>query len=227
MALDLAHSTRVDFQSLLISLIRLSAGGVLLGLVVGLIAAPLLARLPQLLGVIVTVVVAYGSYVLADRLGFSGLLSVIAAAFWLGNAPGKPAYRLIDRFWRLDGFIFSSAMFLLVGLQVRLGDLVGAAPRLLGLVAIVLLARSLMVLAFTSWSEAWPLRGQLALVWSGLRGALSLALVLSISGISERSSIGLLAFGFVFLSLVVQGLSVGPVFGWLGLSGRRPKPAVR
>jgi CPA1 family monovalent cation:H+ antiporter len=227
-ALGVAQSNQPDLAAELLIFLRLSLGGVLLGLMVGVVAAPLLARVHPLAGVAVTVVVAYGAYLLADRLGFSGLLSVIAAAFWLGNAPGKPAHRMVDRFWRMDGFIFSSVVFLLMGLQVRLGDLLGTAAPLLGLVGIVLLARTVMVLAVTSWSPSvWPVRWRAALVWGGLRGALSLALVLSITGVAERSTIVLLAFGFVFLTLIAQGLSIGPVFRWLGLSSPRVTPAVR
>jgi CPA1 family monovalent cation:H+ antiporter len=227
-ALSAAQSKHLDPVAELLIFPRLSVGGVLLGLVVGALVAPLLGRIHQLAGVALTVVVAYGVYLLADRLGFSGLLSVIAAAFWLGNALGKPAHRLVDRFWRLDGFIFSGVVFLLMGLQVNLRDLFWIAPPLLGLLGVVFLARIVMVAALTSWRPSeWPVRCRAALVWGGLRGALSLALVLSITGVEERPAIVVLAFGFVFLTLMVQGLSIGPVFRWLGLSSERVRPAVR
>jgi CPA1 family monovalent cation:H+ antiporter len=91
---------------------------------------------------------------------------------------------------------------------------------LLLLVAVLLLARALMVVVVTVtrpdlWSWSW----RLALVWAGLRGALSLALALGVpAAVAGHDEILALVFGFVFLSLVVQGLSTGPVFRALGIT---------
>jgi CPA1 family monovalent cation:H+ antiporter len=92
--------------------------------------------------------------------------------------------------------------------------------RLLLLVAVLLLARALMVLVVTVVrSDLWPWSRRLALVWAGLRGALSLALALSVpAAVAHHDEILVLVFGFVFLSLVVQGLSTGPVFKLLGIT---------
>ena len=114
----------------------------------------------------------------------------------------------------------SSAVFLLVGLQVRLDEVVGAGARLLLLVAAVLLARMLMVTLVTlPRGDLWPWRWRVGLIWAGLRGALSLALALGVPlEVAGQGEILTLVFGFVFLSLVVQGLSTGPVFQALGIS---------
>ncbi len=202
--------------------VRLSAGGLALGGLLGIAASRLLRRAGSAGGIALSVLVAFAAYAVAERLGFSGLLSVIIAALILGNTVGLHALRGIHRFWRSTGFAVSILVFLLMGLQVRLDELAGVIPRLVELLLAVLLARTVMVGPVTGWSRAaWPLRWQVALVWTGLRGALSLALALSAPPLPARREILLLAFGYVFLSLSVQGLSVGPVFRSLGVS----KPA--
>jgi CPA1 family monovalent cation:H+ antiporter len=83
-----------------------------------------------------------------------------------------------------------------------------------------MLARALMVTGVTlTRSDLWPWSWRAALVWAGLRGALSLALALALpADLTGHDEILALAFGFVFLSLVVQGLSTGPIFRLLGIS---------
>jgi CPA1 family monovalent cation:H+ antiporter len=100
---------------------------------------------------------------------------------------------------------------------------------LLLLVAAVLLARVLMVISVTlARSDLWPWSWRLALTWAGLRGALSLALALGVpAAVAGHDEILVLVFGFVFLSLVVQGLSTGPVFRLLGITRQTAVTTVR
>jgi len=188
----------------------LTVGGLLAGGLVGLVLARLLPdRVPVLAPA--TVVAAYGTYLLADRLGVSGLLAVVMLAVVLGNRPHSASHHLTHRFWRVVGFSVSSLVFTLVGLQVHLDRLTASAVDVLGVVLTFLVARIAMVALITF--RNWPLRMQAALVWAGLRGALSLALALSIpAGVADRERILLLVSGFVFASLAIQGLLIGTVF---------------
>ena len=97
------------------------------------------------------------------------------------------------------------------------------------LVALALVARALMVGGVTlARSDLWPWPWRLGLVWAGLRGALSLALALGVpAAVAGRDEILVLVFGFVFLSLVIQGLSTGPVFRALGISRQTAVATVR
>ncbi|OLE66482.1 MAG: hypothetical protein AUI36_07465 [Cyanobacteria bacterium 13_1_40CM_2_61_4] len=197
-----------------------TAGGVVIGIGIGLLTRLILASLPRAIQIAVTVVAAYAGYLLADRIGASGLLAVIAISLIVGTAYEPSTHHQVHRFWRQLGFVMSSAVFLLVGLQVHLDEVVLVGGRLLLLVAALLLARALMVLAVTVVRrDLWPWSWRLALVWAGLRGALSLALALGVpAAVARHDEILVLVFGFVFLSLVVQGLSTGPVFRALGIS---------
>ncbi len=214
------HGAAPTALGLLTRFVWLSAGGLIVGTVLGFVVTPLLVRSRVFVGTMVTILVAYLGYVLAERLGVSGLLSVIAVALRLGNLEALPGHHRIGRFWRGAGLLVSGIVFLLMGLQVEIGRILGIAIPLLVLLAVVLLARLSMIAALTSWPHgSWPARCQAAMVWAGLRGALSLALALSVPpDVPDRMSILLLAFGYVFVSLTLQGLTIGPVFRWLKLT---------
>jgi CPA1 family monovalent cation:H+ antiporter len=188
----------------------LTLGGLLAGGLVGLVLARLL---PDRVIVLVpaTAVAAYATYLLADRVGASGLLAVVMLAVVLGNRPGWASHHTTHRVWRIAGFSVSSLVFILVGLQLHLDRLSGSAVGLLGVVLAVVVARIAMVAVVTF--RTWTARMQAALVWAGLRGALSLALSLSIpADLPARARVLLLVSGFVFVSLAIQGLLVGPVY---------------
>ena len=198
----------------------LTGGGLAVGAGVGLLTRRLLGIVSRPVQIAVTVAAAYAAYLLAEWIGASGLLAVIATSLLLGSAYQPTTHHQVHRFWRSLGFAMSGVVFLLVGLQVRIDQVVGAGGRLLLLVAVVLLARALMVTLVTvSRSDLWPWSWRFALVWAGMRGALALALALGVPAeVAGHDAILVLVFGFVFLSLVVQGLSTGPVFGVLGIS---------
>jgi CPA1 family monovalent cation:H+ antiporter len=207
----------------------LTVGGLAVGVALGLLTRWVLVALPKPVQIAVTVVAAYASYLLADRIGASGLLAVIALSLILGSAYGPSTHHQVHRFWRQLGFAMSSVVFLLVGLQVHLDQVVSVGGRLLLLVAAVILARALMVTVVTlTRSDLWPWSWRAALVWAGLRGALSLALALALAAdLAGHDEILALTFGFVFFSLVVQGLSTGPVFRLLGISRQTAVTTVR
>ncbi len=219
-ALALVERRVIDAPGVLGLVFSQTAGGIVIGIGIGLLIRRILASLPRAVQIAVTVFAAYAGYLLADWIGASGLLAVIAISLVVGTAYEPSAHHQVHRFWRQLGFIMSSAVFLLVGLQVRLDELVRVGARLLLLVAVLLLARALMVFAVTAArADLWPWSWRLAMVWGGLRGALSLALALSVpAAVVRYDEILLLVFGFVFLSLVVQGLSTGPVFKALGIT---------
>lgn len=202
------------------SFLFLTLGGLIVGAIIGIAARWVMGRAPAAAQIAITVIAAYGGYLLADRIGASGLLAVIGMSLLLGTAYPPPTYHVLHRFWRLLGFVMSSIIFLLVGLQVRLDEVMTAGTRLAVLVAVVLLARALMVLLVTlPRPSLWPWNWRIAMVWAGLRGALSLALALSVpAGVAGRREILVLVFGFVFISLAFQGLSTGLVFGALGIT---------
>lgn len=218
-ALSTVQHAGVEPVGLLTLFLRLTLGGLLAGLLLGAVVQLLLRRVAPALGAGLTLVAAVGGYLAAQALGLSGLLCVIVMALAAGNAAGA-AHHLIHRFWRALGFAISSLVFLLVGLQMRVDTILAIGRWLALLFLVVLLARFVMVALLTqvvphAWSWAW----RAAVTWAGLRGALSLALAIAIpASVPARDDTLALTFGFVFVSLAVQGLTVGPVFRALGVA---------
>jgi CPA1 family monovalent cation:H+ antiporter len=228
-ALSVVASQLVGVGGVLGLFTVLTLVGLLVGLLGGVASRWLLARVGRPFQLPITVVVAYGVYLLAGLLRGSGLLAVIALSLVLGGAYHPATHHLLHRFWRSLGFLMSSVVFFLVGLQVHLNDVLAVWVRLLLVVAAVLVARTVMVFLLTiSRGDLWPWTWRLGLVWAGLRGALSLALALSVpASVPARGQILLLAFGFIFLSLAIQGLSTGPVFTALGITRQTAVKTVR
>ena len=171
-----------------------------------------------------TTVAAYGSFLLAERFHCSGVLATVAAGLLIGNlgmlAEGRRsvisrrAREFVLALWDFVAFIANSLVFLLIGLAVAgipFGGLGIAA--LVVVIALVLLARALTVyplcLLFARSHWALPIRAQHILWWGGLRGALSLALALSLPPpAAQKSEILVATFGVVVFSVVVQGLTM-------------------
>ncbi len=168
----------------------------------------------------VTAIAAYGGYLLADSLRFSGILAVVAAAVIMGTYGRRHGMtddtrQAVDLSWEYVAFLLNSLLFLLIGLAVPLPQLLAAAGLVLAVAAIALFARAAAVYAVLNLlrplGQSVPLRWQHLLIWGGLRGAIAVALVLSLQGRGGAYAlVATLVYGAVLLSLLVQGLSIGP-----------------
>ena len=206
-------------------------GGAMIGFVLGYIASKVTARIdePQI-EITLTTIVAYSSYLLAHHFNASGVISTVVAGLMVGNLGTKgmsPRTRVaLWSFWEYASFVINSILFLLVGMEVRVADLV-RDWRAVGLaIGAVLLGRVLGVYGLTFlanlFSRKVALRWQHVLVWGGLHGALSLALALSLDpNVVGRDRILTLTFGVVAFSMVVQGLTIKPFISALGISAAK------
>lgn len=207
-------------------------GGVAVGAVVGAVASKVTSYFDdRRLEITLTTIAAYGSYLLSDSLHVSGVIGVLIAGLVLGNygrSTGMSASTQIavNAFWDYMAFVANSLAFLLIGLDVHLSDFFdvsngvwwGIAAMLLGRVAAVYPLLALMNL----FTEPLPMRWGHVLVWGGLRGSLSIALVLSLSiGTPGRSELVTMVFGAVIFSLLIQGLTLGPLLAKLKFSARK------
>jgi len=174
-----------------------------------------------------TTILAYSSYLAAQSFHLSGVIATVAAGIVMGNfgtsSGMSPRTRLaLWSFWEYAAFVINSLLFLLIGMQVHIRDLVAGWHAALLAIAAVLLGRALSVYSLTPLSnllsERIPVRWQHVLVWGGLRGALALALVLSLDPtFPYRSDLLAWTFGVVAFSLIVQGLTVKPLLRALGM----------
>jgi monovalent cation:H+ antiporter, CPA1 family len=203
-------------------------GGALLGLSLGYFVSKLTKRIDDAqIEITFTTILAYGTFLLARHLHLSGVIATVAAGLVIGNfaaITGMSARTLtaLRSFWEYASFIINSLVFLLIGLEVRLGGLLRAWKPILVAIAAIFLGRILsiyMLVPFSNlFSKRIPFVWQHVLVWGGLRGALSLALALSLgSTFPYRDQILNLTFGVVVFSILVQGLSIKPLLRMLRL----------
>ncbi len=223
----IAHQTSSP-AGLLLEFGRVVGGGLLVGGVVGLVAAFALQRIDDaMIEITITMLTAYGSFLVADQLGFSGVISTVTAGLACGNYVSRPSASpgsllAMRSFWEYLGFALNSLVFLLMGFEIRLDSLLSAWPLILLSWLAVTLARGLLVagvqssLRFTT--ARIPRTWGVILTWGGLRGALSMVLALSLpADLPARESIINLVFGFVLLSIMLQGLSMTTLARRLGL----------
>ncbi|MGH9713108.1 MAG: Na+/H+ antiporter [Candidatus Acidiferrales bacterium] len=204
-------------------------GGAALGFIVGYLMSKATARIddPQI-EIMLTTIVAYGSYLLGSSLHVSGVIATVTAGLVVGNLATEAGMSARTRvalwsFWEYVSFVFNSLIFLLIGLEVRVHDLLFAWKPILLAVAAVLLGRVISIYSLAPvsslFSEKISARWQHILVWGGLHGSLSLALALSLPvSFPHRQLLLSLTFGVVAFSIVGQGLTIKPLLGLFGIS---------
>lgn len=208
-------------------LVRQLGLGLVIGVVLGVVAARLLPRLPLDLSPfapVASVASAAVAYGLADAAGGSGFLAVYIVAVCIGNTR-TPHRRTIISFHEGLAFTAQVGLFVVLGLLVFPSELGSVAAASIALTAVlVFVARPLAVLASTTFL-GFDLREKLFVSWAGLRGAVPIVLAtfaLS-SGLTESGTIFNAVFFVVLLSALVQGLTLGPLARRLGLaSEQRP-----
>ena len=219
-------SSQLTTSTVASTLAFMTSGGVLVGVACGGAAIAIAGRTSDhLVEATLTAVAAYGSFLLAENLQFSGVLATVAAGLLMGNlgvlreeesrnifsADGRS---FVIGLWEFAAFIANSLIFLLIGLRVAAVPLTGVGVRaLLIAIGLVLTGRALTVypvyLLFRRSRWAIPMREQHILWWGGLRGALALALALALPrSFPLYNEILITAFGVVVFSVFVQSLTM-------------------
>jgi CPA1 family monovalent cation:H+ antiporter len=218
---------RFEFVPAAVDFVRVSAIGVGVGVGLGLVAARLIARIDDyLIETTLTTVLAFGSYLVAERLHASGVLAVVAAGIVCGNFGPRgmsPTTRIVlHNFWEYLAFVANSLVFLLIGLEVNIPQVVGYLGPIAVGVAAVLASRAIVVYGLgalvSRHSHTVPRAYRHVLFWGGLRGAIGLALVLSLPAtFPDREVLRVMTFGVVLFTLLGQGTTMGLVMRRLGL----------
>lgn len=211
-----------------IEFITVVGGGLLLGVATGVLLSRLIARLDNhQIEITLTMILSYGTFMLGEALHVSGVIAVVAAGLVMGNVGARAGMSPVTRlalltFWEYVAFLLNSIIFLLIGLQVDLGGLVRYLPAIGIAIAAVLIARALVVYGFGVLLR--PLLPHFSrqalhpLFWAGLRGAVSLAVVLSLPvDLPNRTLLLNMTFGVVLFTLLVQGLTMGPLLRRIGI----------
>jgi CPA1 family monovalent cation:H+ antiporter len=202
--------------------VMIVVGAVACGVAVGLAMLLLAWRTSDhLVEITFTTIAAYGSFVLAEDLGLSGVLATMATGMVIGNlgpsglisARGREA---VESFWEYIAFAVNSIVFLLIGASLTQEDLLQGWLPVLVAIAAAMVGRAISVYgccAIWRWSS-WKVRArdQHILFWGGLRGALALALALGLPyDVPDRTAIVRTAFGVVAYSVIAQGMTIAPI----------------
>ena len=222
----------------IVSFTILSVGGVAIGLAIGWVMTTVLSRLNGVSSLaIASLLTAWGSYIVADRLGTSGVLSTVACGLVVGwrqheflTAAARTGARAV---WEAVGFVLESLVFVLIGLSLRdvvLGqgvDLLGQAPAIAAIVLAVIVSRFVWLFAtgygrplLTGKRLDMPLSVPIVMGWAGMRGVVSLAIALALpAAIPGREFVLLATFAVILVTVLVQGSTLGPLIRLLRLRG--------
>ncbi len=194
-------------------------GGLLLGVVAGYAAYRAMRAIDDFpVETLITLALVSGLYALAQRLGASGPLAVVAAGLLVGHRAPQDAMtdttqRYVTTLWTLIDEILNSVLFLLIGLEVLvLSFAPGTLLVALAAVPIVLLARLVAVaapLVAFPWSQRLSVRNVPFLTWAGVRGGISVALALALPDDAAKPVILAATYAVVLFTLIVQGSTVG------------------
>ncbi len=195
------------------------AGGLLLGAAAGFAFSHLLALTSDhLFEMGFSTVLAYGTYLVGEALHVSPVIAVVTAGIVLGNygrnvGLSERARVVVMDIWEYLAFIANSVIFLLIGQQVHTLDYASyALPSALA-VALVLISRAVVVYGLapvvSKLERHVPLSWRHVAFWGGLRGALAVAMVLSLPhSFPQRDMLVSATFSVVLFTILIQGVSM-------------------
>ena len=212
--------------------VRVVGLGTAIGVVVGYLASKLTQRVDDpMIEITLTTIAAYGSFIVAEHFHLSGVIATVAAGMLCGNYGARtgmsPSTRIaVESFWEYIAFALNSIVFLLIGFKVHIRDLARSwKPILVAYLAVTVGRAALIYLAtllLRRTRETLPWSWSAVLTWGGLRGGLSMVLALALPrDFPHRELLVTMTFGVVILSILIQGLSMGPLLRRLGLIGLR------
>ncbi|MCE9668010.1 Na+/H+ antiporter [Myxococcus stipitatus] len=212
--------------------IKVAGMGALVGTAVGYAAARVIKRVDDaMVEITCTVIAAYGSFVVAEHFHYSGVIATVVAGMLCGNWAThegmSPTVRVaVESFWEYWSFALNSVVFLLIGMEVEVGSLLASWKPILAAYVAVLAGRAVVVYGVSALlrrtTERLPWTWSAVLTWSGLRGAISMVLVLGLpSDFPHRELLVNMTFGVVVLSIIVQGLTMAPLLRRLGITGMK------
>jgi len=217
----LAFQEQPTWSHAAVLLAREAGGGIAFGLLLGYVAYLLLKSIDSYQEeVLITLAAVLGGYWLAAWLHVSGPLAMVAAGLVVGGrgravAMSDTTREHVDMFWDLLDAILNAVLFVLLGLEATLMThlphyAAGAVAAILITLCARLISVALPAVAFRR-SFALPRGALQILTWGGLRGGISVALVLSLPALPERNILLALTYAVVVFSILVQGMSIGAV----------------
>ncbi|MBM2829647.1 MAG: Na Exchanger protein [Gammaproteobacteria bacterium] len=229
-AMALSGEQNSTWGSALMQFLSVFCGGLAVGAMIGIIAHVVLKVFNGTnVYVLVTVVSAYTSYILADNfLHLSGVMAVLSAGLVIGSLDRRlqrnEVKHFVDEFWRLAHYIAEALIFLLAGVTINLTMFTDQWLAILIGITAVLAARVIIIFGVFPLANHLPgmtpvpVKQQIILTWGGVRGTMTLALALSLPlSLSYWYTIQSIAYGVVLFTLFVQATTMNPLIRRLNL----------
>lgn len=221
------------FGDTILKFFFVTGGGVAIGIIVGFVAYQIFKGIDDHLHeVALTVVLVFGTPLLAEALHCSGIIAVVVTGLIMGNY-GRVCFmsektrEALEIFWDVINFLLNSLVFLIIGIELQelsKSDLFSFGP-IIGLgVVVVFVSRMIVVYPIVKIHNCFNKEKILPswahiLLWGGLKGAIPIALVVGLPhDFAYRNLFLTAAFVIVLFSLVIQGLSMRPLVKRLGLA---------
>ncbi len=205
-------------------------GGIMVGWAAAILMGFLMGRVEgdAFIEITLTTVLAYFSFIIAEvTFEVSGVMATVTAGILIGGwgrakiSPQVAGY--LEHFWEYLAQVCNALVFLMVGLVVDLGALWASLPYLLVAIAAMLVSRGLVVYTMIPVVGRLPgtdpidRRYQTVMFWGGLRGAIALAIALSLPEFPERDVLVAVVTGAVLFTLLIPGLTMETLVKRLGL----------
>ena len=228
MILTLAMGSKVTVSSVAIDFVHTCGLGVLMGALLGYAGSRVIRLVDDpMIEITTTVVVAWGSFALAEEIHASGVLATVSAGLICGSYGARsgmsPTTKIaVVSFWGYLAFALNSLVFLLIGFEVDLGGVLASWPTVLLAWCAMTVGRALVVAIVTLLlrrsKERLPKWWGLIMCWGGIRGGLSMVLVLGLPALfPHRQFLINVVFGVVVVSIFVQGGTMAPLLKRLGI----------
>jgi len=209
------------------SFVLIFSGGTLAGaLVAGLAMAMLRLAGEAVLRGVISLLAAYGAFLLAESMHLSGVMATLVAGLILGRMrDGTREGQALHLLWEYKGWIANTLLFLISGISFQLAMFSQQWLAMLIGIAAVLVARATNVFLLLPLLERLPgmqptPRAWRPVIWSGgVRGAVTLALALSLPvSLDYWWTIQSIAYGVVLWTLLVHAGSMPWLMRRLGLA---------